>query len=157
MDAVPYVELGLRTTRNSTIGMSPCNAVFGRNVFVCQKDDLGNTLKYQHKIKEIMKGMENQSVWIPRYAVGETVMIKSAENRFMKATYFGPAKIVRICENKMYKLKWKDKDIVRHESFLKPTQLPEANEIISESGNTSASSEKQRYPIRTRQPVDRFY
>ena len=51
VEAVPYVELGLRATKNSTIDMSSCNAVFGRNVFACQKADLGNRVgwgKFAH-------------------------------------------------------------------------------------------------------------
>lgn len=149
VEAIPYVEFGLRTTVNSSIEMPPCKAVFGRNIFSARENDLGNTLLYQHQIRLKMESIKKKSHWEPRFKKDQKVLVKSIQNKFMKPQYVGPAKIVAILENKMYSLEMSGRQFNRHEVYLKPYHDP----VLLKNKN----GQNQRYPQRLRSPVDRYF
>lgn len=45
VEAIPYVELGLRVAANSILGLSPSKISFGRNMLAAKTEIQANTLK----------------------------------------------------------------------------------------------------------------
>lgn len=155
IEAIPYVEFGLRTTINSAISMSPSKVIFGRNIFPSENREIGNTLIYQYKVRERMKELNGMSTWYPRFKKDELVMVKSTQNKFMKAQYFGPAKITSVNDHKMYTLEYKGKLLNRHETVLKPYEGGHERREITKP--KERNQPRQRYPNRLRKPVTRFF
>ena len=134
IDAIPHIELGLRSTKNMKTGFSPNEIVFGTAMkFPWKTSQLqsfaGSTyedyMDHQNKrIENIHKAIRDRNMKVTvenKYEIGDLVMIKSViSNGWLRPKFIGPCRIIQIIHPKVYKLEHKGKYFIRNEFHLKP-------------------------------------
>ena len=129
-EAIPYVEIGLRTTKTRDSKYSPHEIIFGRTLRVpgLTNDSIiaQSSKQYLDKLRERLESIatkekpEENPEPTRKFKVGENVMVrKSTKPDIYEGRFFGPAKIIEFVYPKSYVVQYKHRVYRRHESFLK--------------------------------------
>jgi len=174
-EAIPYVEMGTRSTICSSIGFSPYQVIYGFNPRVVQVNETETNNQRSHRLKILqsvekeLKEKNNQNNERRKeikniFSIGDRVFIRinTEKPTINKPRYFGPGIIEGIKSKKSYFVRVKGQLLLRNEIDLKKCYLPHVkSEVFSSSTSIISqpapdSTIVQRYPQRVRQPVQRY-
>ena len=138
VEALPLVEIGIRSSKHSQLKISPYEALFGKmpnlpqfipENYNLENLDMGQYLKelerrrkrIDNKLKGINKEKDNKSM-INLFKIGDLVMVKCLPKIKLGVSeprYEGPGHIVKIVDKKSYVINLQGKLFRRHEDSLK--------------------------------------
>jgi len=130
VQSIPYVNMGLRCSKSSTISAVPHHVVFGKQLRLPWEEIKENNLvhdinsyieKHTKQIEINQKALNSSTPNIchQKFAVGERVMVKSNMKGLLERKYFGPCIVEQFCGNNNYIVKYKNKLYRRNELQLK--------------------------------------
>ena len=178
VQSLPYVAMGLRCSKSSTISAIPHEVIFGKTLKLPWDQVISSkpVYSYHDYIRTQTKLIENQqrkvmqreSILVrQKFTIGEMVMIQTNVKGFNEKKYFGPGKISQYCGNKTYIVEYFGKRYRRNEQQLKHY----SHQVIHSHNSTSIHSRKMpnfrenqarhgepktRYPRRQRKPAERY-
>ena len=138
VSALPYVEMGMRSSKHALTKLSPYEVIFGKNPRLPQfipenlqfekltsQDYISQLEKkrteHRKEIENINKRRDNVETE-NYFRLGERVMIKclpSGKVGVSQPRFEGPAEIIRVLNSKSYMVKFGEKVLRRHEVDLK--------------------------------------
>ena len=161
IEALTYVQMGIRSTISSAIGYAPNTIIFGRkfklpwdNTFDPCSQSNGNYDEYVTEIentidtvrKMIANNLPKQERIISSYSVGDMVMVKSVKSKgLLKEKYFGPCRIVEAISPKVFKLRYKQITFIRNEFHLKKCNAKSEIDVDDRHSDRETSIYKQSY------------
>lgn len=98
------------------------------------------------------------------HCIGQAVMIKDTESKFLQPKYFGPTTTEKIFPNKMSVSRFDGKKLIAHESFLKPCEFAYSRSTPKVTTKTLRKTPNKRTPseagilfVQGQSVVDRFF
>jgi transposase InsO family protein len=133
VDAIPYVEMGLRSTKSRTTGCSPHEMIFKRHAGLPWRNVNSD------QAPEISKKVVTERA---KFDVGDNVMMRSVmQAGWLKPKFIGPCQITEILHSKVYRLNFKGKQFIRNEYHLKSCKGLDTSVEVGECANTSVWSQ----------------
>lgn len=112
--SIPYVEMGLRSSKSKTTGHTPNDIIFGKNVVEPFRTHL--KASNPEKDRDVILDPLNK----PAYKIGDHVMVKNISSPgLMKRRYFGPCTVIEVLSSSSYRLNYHGKEFIRNDFHLK--------------------------------------
>ena len=134
VDAIPHVEIGLRSSLHRITGYSPYEIVFGskmrlphfKNIPMVSKSvsdfiqEITENKQLTHNI--LRSKLQTRDNFDNEFNVGDTVLVRKIRNvkeNMMQARYFGPCTVAKVLGPKTYQLNYQGKMFTRNRDFIK--------------------------------------
>jgi len=177
VEAIPYVELGLRITKQSTTKHSPYKIMFGRDMILGEQNatwvETGtqNSIDEMHKVvrMNIQKATQKQTEYYNKNTyrnninIGDKVLIQNHLYKFPLQKYFGPYRVEKIINNSTYEVvdELTGQKFQRHYNqiklFSEDRRSDKRMSTSIESFSNTSNEQPPRRSRRTIRPPDRFF
>lgn len=184
VDAIPFVEMGMRMTKSEATNYPPFEVVFGKQIqaYVENRENSKNVDQYLgiiranlERINENLRPKEKVTINSNhQIKAGDMVMFKSEKKGILKKRYKGPCQVTEILPYDNIEMSYKGRKLIRNINQIKKYKLEKSEykaecsikntTIISKSEKSpvnkprqlAADTQERRYPIRERHKPSRF-
>ena len=134
VEAIPHIEMGLRSAVHKSLALSPYEILFGTKMVLpqftnhvlfgtCDRSEYMSKMNRNRQLmhEKLMSNRVQENV-LPRYKVGDFVMVKDMvqwDKGVLSKRFFGPCKIVEVLGPKTYDVSYQNKRFTRNEYHMK--------------------------------------